>query len=151
MNDHEALTDFLARHDARCPTCDYRLHGLTTDRCPECGHPLRLGILGDIDAPITPLLFVLLPATAAFTSGAYWLFFIVQEIVIDPTGGFYGPFDFLITFGLLLGIVPLVIGLALKRHFLKLPRAQQWLWARLAAGACGLVLLIDLVYQVVAY
>lgn len=38
------LIQFLADHDAGCPVCLYGLRGLKSDRCPECGVPIRLGV-----------------------------------------------------------------------------------------------------------
>jgi hypothetical protein len=32
------ILDYLAEHDAPCPNCTYNLRGMTTPRCPECGH-----------------------------------------------------------------------------------------------------------------
>jgi hypothetical protein len=38
------LTAFLARTDARCPSCGYGLRGCPSGRCPECGMMLQLAI-----------------------------------------------------------------------------------------------------------
>lgn len=151
MNDRDALADYLAQHDARCPICQYRLHGLTTDRCPECGDTLRLGVVGDVDTRLGPLLVVLLPATAAFTSGVYWLLFIAQDFANDPFNVVYGPVDFLLTFALLLAVIPLTLGLALRRPFQRLPTARQWQLARLAAAFCGVLIAVDLTYNLFWY
>jgi hypothetical protein len=40
------LAEYLADRDLACPNCAYNLRGLTTDRCPECGEPLRLELRG---------------------------------------------------------------------------------------------------------
>jgi hypothetical protein len=40
-----ALASFLAEHDAPCPLCGYNLRGVESDRCPECGERLELGLV----------------------------------------------------------------------------------------------------------
>lgn len=40
------LLQFLASRDAICPVCRYDLRGVTTNRCPECGHALALSLGG---------------------------------------------------------------------------------------------------------
>lgn len=40
----DALTEYLAAHDAECPLCRYNLRGLHGNRCPECGHELALQV-----------------------------------------------------------------------------------------------------------
>lgn len=42
----QLLTRYLAEHDAPCPVCAYNLRGLIADTCPECGTPVRLGVVG---------------------------------------------------------------------------------------------------------
>lgn len=34
------LRIFIRLEEPRCAHCDYLLHGLTSDRCPECGNPI---------------------------------------------------------------------------------------------------------------
>ena len=41
----DVLTAFLANSSARCPGCGYALRGCTSDKCPECGCELALGIV----------------------------------------------------------------------------------------------------------
>ena len=43
-HDADDLTRWLADRDVPCPLCGYNLRGLTGDRCPECGQPLRLSV-----------------------------------------------------------------------------------------------------------
>jgi hypothetical protein len=43
-----ALKAYLAETvDARCPSCRYRLAGVTLARCPECGMPLDVELVRD--------------------------------------------------------------------------------------------------------
>lgn len=44
-NDDARLIDFLRNRDAPCPSCGYNLRDLTATQCPECGAPLRLGLI----------------------------------------------------------------------------------------------------------
>jgi hypothetical protein len=39
------LAQYAAASDAACPSCNYKLGGLTSDRCPECGSTLMLAII----------------------------------------------------------------------------------------------------------
>lgn len=39
-----------------CPECDYNLTGITSERCPECGHEFdRLGLLEQAESPSYPI------------------------------------------------------------------------------------------------
>jgi hypothetical protein len=40
----EQLRSFLAQTDVPCPSCDYNLRGLLSDRCPECNQKLVLHV-----------------------------------------------------------------------------------------------------------
>jgi hypothetical protein len=40
----EHLLRFVAGRDVECPGCGYNLRDLRTDRCPECGDQLELGL-----------------------------------------------------------------------------------------------------------
>lgn len=42
--DRESLRAFLATRETPCPSCNYNLRGLTTDRCPECDQDLVLQV-----------------------------------------------------------------------------------------------------------
>ena len=44
QSDEAALLDFLRDRDVPCPLCAYNLRGLTSPRCPECGHELHLTV-----------------------------------------------------------------------------------------------------------
>ncbi len=43
-SDDQLLGEFLAARHEACPLCGYSLHGLRSDRCPECGSQLRLRV-----------------------------------------------------------------------------------------------------------
>ena len=43
-SEDDALRLFLRGRDVRCPHCGYNLRGVATERCPECGAPLVLGL-----------------------------------------------------------------------------------------------------------
>lgn len=112
---------------------------------------LRLGVDGDDPAGLGPLLAIALPATAAATSGIYWLLFIVQDIAIDPLNSSYGPVDFLLTFALLLAAIPLILVLAMRRAFVRLPPKRRWMLARLSAGITLALIAIDLAYNLLLF
>ncbi|MGQ0628432.1 MAG: nucleotidyltransferase family protein [Phycisphaerales bacterium] len=40
------LEAFLVDRDVPCPSCHYNLRGVAVERCPECGEPIALGIVG---------------------------------------------------------------------------------------------------------
>jgi hypothetical protein len=43
-SDAQLMIDYLAASHEPCPLCGYILHGLQSDRCPECGSQLRLRV-----------------------------------------------------------------------------------------------------------
>jgi uncharacterized membrane protein YidH (DUF202 family) len=38
------LLQFVRERDVECPGCGYNVRNLTSDRCPECGEQLQLGL-----------------------------------------------------------------------------------------------------------
>lgn len=44
------LREYLAARDVPCPLCNYNLHALEGNACPECGHKLVLKI--DLADPV---------------------------------------------------------------------------------------------------
>lgn len=58
------LCDYLAGRSEPCPLCRYDLRGLTSDRCPECGHALTLELVeaeANWPAYITGLVLLAMP------------------------------------------------------------------------------------------
>jgi hypothetical protein len=41
----QAFNEFFRTSDARCPSCGYSLRGCESDRCPECGAAITLGVI----------------------------------------------------------------------------------------------------------
>ena len=73
----DLLQTFLHDRDVSCPNCAYNLRDLTSDRCPECGQQITLGVqlarprLAQFIAGIAPL---------AMTVGFYVLLFAMATI-----------------------------------------------------------------------
>ena len=50
--DAEFIARWLASRDMPCPACSYNLHGVASDKCPECGTQLSLHLIaGDVFVP----------------------------------------------------------------------------------------------------
>ncbi|MEW6253410.1 MAG: hypothetical protein AB1716_22435 [Planctomycetota bacterium] len=60
------LVQFLAGRDTPCPVCRYNLRDLTSDRCPECGALLELGV-GSLQARFGALVLAITPSVMTLT------------------------------------------------------------------------------------
>jgi hypothetical protein len=114
-----ALTSFLAEHDAPCPNCRYNLRGLTSDICPECRQRLVLSVA--TANPVTRAwLACILPlwiVGGAFALGGTIVWIVAGgEIVRDLRRGWNGEELFwLATYPYLVGALLLPIAVYLTR------------------------------------
>jgi hypothetical protein len=128
--DASELAQWLADRDVPCPLCRYNLRGLASNRCPECGRELRLGV--SVVEPfsrvwVSLLVALLLPAgfgLVVIIGLLYWL--------AQPGGSSIGRGGWNIPVGPTLvllhvvGSVPAsVVTLAGRRRFLRWPRRAQ--------------------------
>jgi hypothetical protein len=123
------LLAWLRDRDVPCPLCAYNLRGLTSPRCPECGHELRLTVALTepyLKAWLTMAVALLLPAGL----GLLW-------IVIVPAHGLPGgPQEWLaVPILYQIACVPLasaaVVG---RRRVQRWPRERQQLVAAVAVA-----------------
>ena len=123
------LAEYLAVHESPCPRCGYNLHGLRSDRCPECGDQieLRIGLTEPrLGAMITLLVFVslafgastLMGLIAAIQAPASWW---------EETGARCLLAQWIIS------SIALPTSLLLRQPFRRLPHSSQWIIAILTA------------------
>ena len=135
-SDEAALLEYLRGRDAACPLCNYNLRGLTSSRCPECGHELRLSV-GLVEPRIGAWVTCLVGVTAAAGMGVLTAI----NLVLRGWGRFSAssrPLDFvaLAWFLASVAIVPTLI--VSRRRYRRLSPPNQW---ALAAGAVALTAL----------
>ena len=133
--DRRALVAYLADRDLACPVCAYRIRGLTSDVCPECGATLRLQV-GAANLRLGPWLFALLAITLPLG-----LFSIpVLIMVIEWARGEFAP-PLREIWPFFLGTATLATGLAVlvarRRRFWRQSWTRQRLFSIAIAVACG--------------
>ncbi|MEM1212314.1 MAG: hypothetical protein AAGI68_08440 [Planctomycetota bacterium] len=122
-SNHDWLQAFLDHHPSNCPSCNYDLKGLQSDRCPECGEPLVLAVHVEqpaLAAFITTVIFLTPPALF----GVFSLLFVAPNLNGLPLSAV----PCLVLSYFVLAVPALFILLAKRRAFLRLPTATQaWL------------------------
>ncbi len=63
-SDLDLIRHYLSHRSVGCPMCRYELHGLTSDRCPECGERLVLRLF-----PAEPKMKIWLAGLIALAGG----------------------------------------------------------------------------------
>ncbi|MBC7773002.1 MAG: VTT domain-containing protein [Pyrinomonadaceae bacterium] len=114
-SEQQRLREYLAEQDRLCPSCGYNLRGSTDTKCPECGAPFTMALLGpDVSfgetvrklgpAGVLAVLWSVAPALCGFlllgniAALSDWL-------KIDPTYGLLGYIAvFMVSAGL--GLLP---------------------------------------------
>ncbi len=143
-DDVARLLEFVQGRDAPCPLCAYNLRDLTEPRCPECQQALFLTV------GMPRLRFEWLVVTIApgiFSGIAAILLLIPIAISSVSTGTIQWPVIALDAFGMLSGIVAVV--LVVKRYrFLRMLPPQQIFWAGVAwaVHVSAFMLLVILVF-----
>ena len=80
------LEQFLSARDVVCPGCSYNLHGLKSDRCPECGDELELS-LKLVEPRQAPLIAGLVGLSAGAGLGGLLLIYGVIVTMFVRRGG----------------------------------------------------------------
>jgi hypothetical protein len=111
----DQLRQFLANLDTPCPSCDYNLRGLLSDRCPECNQRLvlRVGLAEPRQRAFIAALLGL--AVGAGFNGLLLLYFVFMILVIRRSPGGAGRF-FLATGLSILILAPSLVLLISKRR-----------------------------------
>lgn len=133
----EQLRRFVATQEVACPTFRYNLHGLNSERCPECGSHLVLTL-----GLRRPRVGALLVCTVAFSMPA--VLGILSLVVLASQGGGrpWGVDDWLWNWYLISTIasIPMLVATILVRNwFLRLSQWPQYLIANLAIVWLGMI------------
>ncbi len=124
----QLLRDFLAATDTACPVCGHGLRGVPEPRCPECGAPLRLGVVTTQTSPGPWVLAICSWTLALGFDSIVALFMTIGVAVARPPLSVGYPYIFAATF-LTLSVASL-IGLArvirARPRWNAKPRRVQW-------------------------
>ncbi len=129
--DQEILVAFLKSHHEKCSFCNYDLHQLQSDRCPECGRQLKLqlNIVNDQHAAWIATAVVL--STQAGIGVIFWLGFLDWLRSSHRLLGAV-PVGFILLCIYLMATVPAALAsLILRRQFLRTTPATQKIIAAL--------------------
>ncbi len=127
-NDHAALRDFLATHDATCPLCDHGLRSVPEPRCPECGAPLHLAVASVQTSPGPWLLAICSWTLALGFDSVVALFMTIGVVVARPPLSQGYPYIFVATF-LTLSVasaIGLLRVIRARPRWNAKPRRAQW-------------------------
>jgi hypothetical protein len=122
-NDDRLLAAYLTDRDARCPICLYNLRGLTSPRCPECGHALRLTV-GAVDPTSLAWITIVAVLWAAGGIGGVLIYFSIREGI--PIHMFWAWWQFACFYAIMACAPLALLALFLRRPFQKLPKKTQW-------------------------
>lgn len=129
ITDPERLISFLHERDAPCPLCGYNLRNLTSPRCPECGHLLKLTVT-QAEPYLRAWIALMAPLCAGAGLGMFWIMLFLTQG--SPT---LGPWTWVALFIQMAMIPVLYPAIKGRRSFLRQPRARQWQLAATSIGA----------------
>lgn len=113
--DADQLRSFLATADVPCPSCDYNLRGLVSDRCPECNQRLVLCVALAEPRQRAFIAALLGLAMGAGFNGLLLVYFLYMVFVDHRSPGGAGRF-FLATGVSMLILAPALVVLIAKRR-----------------------------------
>lgn len=128
ISDTDRLISFLHNRDEPCPLCAYNLRDLTSPRCPECGHLLKLTV-AQAEPYFRAWIMVLVANCTCAGLGVVWILMMIRRGA--PRVGMY-----ILVFHILT-IPCLPILLRTRTAFLKMERGTQLLLGWLAIVACA--------------
>ncbi len=130
--DEAMLLTWLERHDECCPVCRYRLQGIESARCPECGTDLRLTVDSSEARQGAWLFAMLAPALGmGFTSVVAAILLVAVTLERIQQGSAAIPWQPVVIFStmLLLALIDLAVLMYLLSHrsnFMKRPVKARW-------------------------
>ena len=148
LTDQQLLTNYLALREDRCPSCNYNIHNLTTDTCPECGEKLKLQVT--IKTPKLAAFVVGLIALS-ISAGFPLLFAALICIIFLMNRGGSG-FVGIITSSLLFFAIlclPLYCWYRNRAKLIRSTNSRRWAWAIITWLTCPLSLVVT--YAILEY
>ena len=117
------LEKYLADRDVVCPGCAYNLHGLKSDRCPECGDALQLS-LQLVEPRQAALIAGLVGLSAGAGLGGLLLIYgVIATLVLRYGGGDFRKFFFINGVGFIAHAVVLALWI---RFWHPIRRTTAW-------------------------
>lgn len=141
-SDLQRLQEHLAEHPEPCPNCGYNLHHLETDRCPECGTALRLGLTRTKPPSLAAWLVMIVPMLIATGEGLFswfWFLYMLIEGTLIDMAWWEWTLLVLIT-PVMLGAL---VGLIVRPWFVRWNPAIQWSIAVPVAVVTGFILMFN--------
>ncbi|MGD9690638.1 MAG: hypothetical protein AB7K52_13215 [Phycisphaerales bacterium] len=151
-SDHDLLRELLSTRHIPCPGCGYDLHGLATQRCPECSQDLALRV--NLSEPrLGPWIAMLAAHLAAFGAALVCILLVAYLAITDkgwPAGREFFPivvYPYIVA-GASGGVAGLLMRPAGRRWVRTTSREARWAalcvsWALLLGYVALFVVMID--------
>jgi hypothetical protein len=123
--DLDLLRDYLASHDALCPSCRHNLHGAAGPACPECGVGLDLKLtLADPAYAAWATTLIIAAATLGFSGPLAFASLYARAIAgLSGREPFTGNLALVAAF---LSVGVLIALLRARAAMVRRPRPRQW-------------------------
>lgn len=129
----EFLRSFLAQRDEPCPSCDYNLRSLTTERCPECNQELCLRV-GLAEPKLAWFVSGLVGIGMGLGFSSLLMLYAIVASRMMSRGSIPSSFWHPVICGTLIGIALLMLWVRARRRIGRLDALQRWTLTALASG-----------------
>ena len=121
------LLDFVRDRDVFCPGCGYNVRNLTSDRCPECGEQLQLGLQLAEPRQAAPIAGLVGLAAGLGLGGLLLIYAVIITTVMRQGTGDLDRFVTINMTGFIVHGVALVLWIRNWKRIRRLSFAPKWL------------------------
>ena len=139
------LLDFVHDRDVSCPGCGYNVRNLLSDRCPECGEQLQLGLQLVEPRQAAPIAG-LVGLAAGLGLGGLLLIYAAIILIVMRQGRGLGNFVWINSVGFVAHGVALIVWIRMWKRIRRLNAVPKW---ALVVVAWAMPLLFVVIFSIV--